>query len=93
MNLCMQDIEKAADLASARVDDVASIATLTSTDKFQRTLAQVDEETEKHGDELPEGWAGPSEADPVYRLIVTCNELAMAVDDEIAKVHAFIQEK
>jgi hypothetical protein len=53
----------------------------------------VDAEVARHGDAMPDSWAGPSEADPTYRLIVVCNELAMAVDDEIARVHAYIQEK
>ena len=83
----------AAGTASLRSDDIASVATLSSSDRFQNTLKQVEAEVAEHGDEMPDAWAGPSEADPLYRLIVTCNELAMAVDDEIAKVHAYTQEK
>ena len=81
------------DLSSIRSDDITAIATLSSSSKFKDTLERVQEEVKLHGDEMPEAWAGPSEADPLYRLIVSCNELAMAVDDEIAKVHAYIQEK
>jgi hypothetical protein len=81
------------DLSSIRDDDITAIAPLSSSQKFTDTLKRVQEEMEQHGDEMPDSWAGPSEADPLYRLIVTCNELAMAVDDEIAKVHAYTQEK
>lgn len=81
------------DLDSLRADDIHSIATLSSTQKYQETLLLVDEEVARHGDAMPASWAGPSDADPVYRLIVTCNELAMSVDDEIAKTHAFIKQK
>lgn len=79
--------------SALRVDDIKAIAPLTSTDKFVNTLQLVDEEVARHGDDLPAAWAGPSDADPVYQLLVACNELAMGVDDEIAKVHAYIQEK
>ena len=81
------------DLDSLKADDIHSIATLSSTQKYQDALRMVDEEVAKHGDAMPDSWAGPSDADPVYRLIVTCNELAMSVDDEITKTHAFIKQK
>lgn len=81
------------DLSSIRVDDISVVATLSGTEKYRDTLQKVDDEVAAHGDAMPELWEGPSEADPVYRLIVACNELTMSVDDEIAKVHAYIQEK
>lgn len=81
------------DFESIKADDIHSIATLSSTPKYQETLRLVDEEVAQHGDAMPDSWAGPSDADPTYRLIVTCNELAMSVDDEIAKTYAFIKQK
>ena len=86
-------MDGSADLSIRPADDIASVASLASSERFQSTLKQVEAEVAQHGDDMPEAWAGPSEADPLYRLIVTCNELAMAVDDEIAKVHAYTQEK
>ena len=81
------------DFESIKADAIHSIATLSSTPKYQEALRLVDEEVARRGDAMPDSWAGPSDADPVYRLIVTCNELAMSVDDEIAKTYAFIKQK
>ncbi len=38
-------------------------------------------------------WAGPSEEDPTYRLLVDCNQLAVDIDNEIVIVHNFIRDK
>ena len=38
-------------------------------------------------------WAGPSEEDPTYRLLVDCNQLAVDIDNEIAIVHIFMRDK
>ena len=38
-------------------------------------------------------WAGPSEEDPTYRLLVDCNQLAVDIDNEIAIVHVFMRDK
>lgn len=38
-------------------------------------------------------WAGPSEEDPTYRLLVDCNQLAVDIDNEIAIVHNFMRDK
>jgi U4/U6 small nuclear ribonucleoprotein PRP31 len=47
------------------------------------------------GGEMPEerSWAGPSEEDPTYRLLVDCNQLAVDIDNEIAIVHVFMRDK
>jgi hypothetical protein len=74
-------------------DDLHSIASLSGTAKYQETLKNVDEEVAKHGDNLPASWAGPSEADPVYKLIVACNELVMSIDEDISKTHNYIKQK
>ena len=44
---------------------------------------------------MPEerSWAGPSEEDPTYRLLVDCNQLAVDIDNEIAIVHVFMRDK
>lgn len=81
------------DALPADATDVAAVAPLSATARYQETLRRVDAEIEQHGDAMPAAWAGPSDADPTYQLIVACNELAMAIDDEIAKVHAFIKDK
>lgn len=83
----------AEELAALPVDDVSAVAKLSTSARFKETLQEVDAQVALHGDAMPASWAGPSDADPTYRLIVACNELAMVVDDEIAKVHAYIQEK
>ena len=38
-------------------------------------------------------WAGPSEEDPTYQLLVDCNQLAVDIDNEIAIVHVFMRDK
>ena len=81
------------DLDGFKTDDIHVIASLSSAAKYQETLQKVDEEVARNGDNLPEAWVGPSEADPVYRLIVACNELAMGIDDEIVTTHSYIKQK
>lgn len=74
-------------------DDVVSVAKLTASQKYRETLEQVAAAVSSHGADMPVGWAGPSEADPTYKLIVTCNELVVAMDNEVATVHNFIKHK
>ncbi len=38
-------------------------------------------------------WAGPTEEDPTYRLLVDCNQLAVDIDNEIILVYNFIRDK
>ncbi len=47
------------------------------------------------GGEMAEerSWAGPSEEDPTYQLLVDCNQLAVDIDNEIAIVHIFMRDK
>lgn len=81
------------DIDGFKTDDIHVIASLSSAAKYQDTLQKVDEEVARNGDNLPEAWVGPSEADPVYRLIVACNELAMGIDDDIITTHSYIKQK
>ncbi len=39
------------------------------------------------------GPAGPSEEDPMYRLLVDCNQLAVDIDNELLVVHNFIRDR
>lgn len=81
------------DIDGFKTDDIHVIASLSCAAKYQDTLQKVDEEVARNGDNLPEVWVGPSEADPVYRLIVACNELAMGIDDDIVTTHSYIKQK
>lgn len=89
----MLQAEDFIDIDSLKTDDIHAIASLSSAAKYQDTLQKVDEEVARNGDSLPEAWVGPSEADPVYRLIVACNELAMGIDDDIITTHTYIKQK
>ena len=39
------------------------------------------------------GPAGPSEEDPMYRLLVDCNQLAVDIDNELVLVHNYIRDR
>ena len=74
-------------------DDIKSISKLSETQRYKDVLTRVSKEVETHGDAMPQSWTGPSEDDPTYRLIVTCNELVVAIDNEIHNVHNYIKDK
>ena len=57
-------------------------------------LQRVHQALESGGEVQEErSWAGPSEEDPTYRLLVDCNQLAVDIDNEIAIVHIFMRDK
>lgn len=57
-------------------------------------MQRVHQALESRGEMAEErSWAGPSEEDPTYRLLVDCNQLAVDIDNEIAIVHIFMRDK
>ena len=58
------------------------------------SLQKVRQALERGGEvDVERAWAGPSEEDPTYRLLVDCNQLAVDIDNEIAIVHNFMRDK
>ena len=63
--------------------------------KTHRAATQRVHQALGSGGEVAEerSWAGPSEEDPTYQLLVDCNQLAVDIDNEIAIVHVFMRDK
>jgi len=76
-----------------RPDEIGAIARLADSARYQETLARVEAEVAARGDAMPAAWLGPSEDDPTYRLIVACNELVVAIDNEVHTVHSYLKDK
>ncbi|CAK0786916.1 hypothetical protein CVIRNUC_010130 [Coccomyxa viridis] len=75
-------------------DTLESRARLMSSDRYKTIMERVHQALESGGEVQEErSWAGPSEEDPTYRLLVDCNQLAVDIDNEIAIVHIFMRDK
>ena len=53
---------------------------------MQRVHASLEEGPQADG--VGVSWAGPSEEEPAYRLLVDCNQLAVGLDNHLALVIA-----
>lgn len=78
-----------------RFDNLHEVCSLTASDRYRSIMSRVEAalaEAEEQ-DHQPKAWAGPSEEDPTYRLLVECNQLAVDIDSEIGLVHNFVRDQ
>ncbi|KAI7842324.1 hypothetical protein COHA_003964 [Chlorella ohadii] len=83
------------DIDNLNYDNLEAVAHLTSSERYKDIMAAVraaaDEDASGSGGAT--AWAGPSEEDPTYKLLVDCNQLAVDIDNEIVVVYNFIRDK
>ncbi|KAL4420982.1 hypothetical protein ABPG77_001301 [Micractinium sp. CCAP 211/92] len=90
-----QDMLGGDELDNLNYDDLDAVAHLTRSERYTSIMGAVRAATSKieAGDDAPAAWAGPSEEDPTYKLLVDCNQLAVDIDNEIVVVYNFLRDR
>lgn len=85
------DTNKALSIGSRRLEDAAHLA---NSKRYGNVMAQVMEALANRDgdDDEPRAWAGSSEDDPTYKLLVECNQLAVDIDTELTVVHNWVRD-
>ncbi|GAB4824063.1 hypothetical protein N2152v2_011109 [Parachlorella kessleri] len=82
------------DLDNLNYDNLEAVAHLAGNERY-RTIMEAVRRALEGAEAGGEGqaWAGPTEEDPTYKLLVDCNQLAVDIDNEIGIVYNFIRDK
>ncbi|PSC73830.1 U4 U6 small nuclear ribonucleo Prp31-like [Micractinium conductrix] len=83
------------ELDNLNYDNLEAVAQLTRSERYQTIMAAVRDAAAaaQKGEAQPSTWAGPSEEDPTYKLLVDCNQLAVDIDNEIVVVYNFLRDR
>ncbi|KAL4425922.1 hypothetical protein ABPG75_009938 [Micractinium tetrahymenae] len=90
-----QDMLGGDELDNLNYDDLHAVAHLTRSERYTTIMDAVRgaNAADEAGDAPPTAWAGPSEDDPTYKLLVDCNQLAVDIDNEIVVVYNFLRDR
>mmetsp|Transcript_13965 Transcript_13965/g.16868 ORF Transcript_13965/g.16868 Transcript_13965/m.16868 type:complete len:486 (-) Transcript_13965:233-1690(-) len=81
------------DVEELNFDDLAAVAKLRGSERYKSIMKRVAKSLEETVSNPSTSKIGAVEEEPEYSLIVECNELSVDIDNEIAIIHNFIQDK